>query len=144
MGYCTEEQYKLFMSQVNQYEKMIVDSGVELIKLWFAVSRDEQKKRFDDRKKDPLKMWKLSPVDEMAQKKWDVYTKYIKLMLENTDTKQAPWAVIDGNDKYQARLESIRHVLSELDYEGKKDSEVSFKVDRKIVFSGQSGIQLVT
>jgi len=143
MGYCTTEQYDLFMSQVGPFEKMIADSGTELIKLWFSVSREEQKERFADRSKDPLKQWKLSPVDEAAQSKWDLYTKYIITMLEKTDTKFAPWTVIDGNDKYAARLESIRFVLSALDYEGKKKTNVSLKPDRKVVFSGRDGLNLI-
>ena len=144
MGYCTQDQYKLFMGQVNQYEKMISDEGIALVKLWFSVTKEEQKKRFAERAKDPLKQWKLSPVDEMAQKKWDSYSKNISAMLAETDSKRAPWTLIDGNDKYLARLESIRHVLSSLEYEGKGTTKTSLKPDRKIVFAYRNGSHLIS
>ena len=143
MRYCTPKQHVHFMEQVNPFEKLLADDGIEIIKLWFAISKKEQKRRFDDRRKDPLKQWKISPVDEMAQKNWALYTKYITKMIEKTDTKNAPWNVIDGNEKYSARLESIRLVLSKLQYAGKSSAKVSLVPDRKVVYSGQAGLDLI-
>ncbi|RJE72056.1 polyphosphate kinase 2 [Reichenbachiella sp. MSK19-1] len=119
MDFCTPEQYHLFMDQVNGFEKMISDSGVKLIKFWLDITREEQQSRFEGRINDPLKTWKLSPVDKKAQSMWDVFSEYIDLMLQQTSTKQSPWLKIDANHKKMARLQMIEEVLEMFDYEGK-------------------------
>lgn len=116
MGFCEDQQYNAFMDQVNVVEKLLVDDGVILIKFWFSIDHEEQKKRLEERHHDPLKQWKLSTVDMQAQMKWDDYTHYKQLMFEQTSTPVAPWVVIKGNDKNQARIEAMRYVLSKVDY----------------------------
>lgn len=122
MGFCTPEQYEKFMGQVNSIEKMLIDDGVQIIKFWFSIKRKAQNDRFDSRKSDILKQWKLSTVDALAQEKWDEFTLYKEKMFERTHTLNSPWIVINGNDKPQARLESIRYVLSQSDYERKGET----------------------
>ncbi|MGB1019183.1 MAG: polyphosphate kinase 2 [Chitinophagales bacterium] len=121
-GFCTQKQYDVFMNQVNDFEKMLVDDDIYLIKFYFSISKGEQAKRFEKIKKDPLKKWKMSPVDERAQELWDVYTDYKKVMFQKTDTDFAPWTVLRANKKIDARLTAIKHVLSLLPYKplGKK------------------------
>ncbi|MCV9387769.1 polyphosphate kinase 2 [Reichenbachiella ulvae] len=119
MGFCSENQYRLFMKQVNAVEKMLTDDGVHLIKFWLDIAKDEQETRFDDRQSDPLKTWKLSPVDMKAQGMWDEFSKYINLMLEKTSSDHAPWLRVDANNKKVARLNMISTVLEMFEYEGK-------------------------
>ncbi len=119
MGFCTDRQYDLFMQQVNEVEKMLTDDGVHLIKFWLDIAKNEQEKRFAGRQHDPLKTWKLSPVDMKAQGMWDEFTKYINLMLEKTSTDHAPWLRVDANNKKVARLNMISTVLDMFEYEGK-------------------------
>jgi polyphosphate kinase 2 len=111
MGFCTPEQYDQFMQQVPHFEKLLVDDGIELIKLWFSINKDEQEKRIEARRENPLKQWKIGPIDEQAQQRWDDFTKYARTMMEKTSTKHAPWTIIRTDDKEVARLESIRYVL---------------------------------
>jgi polyphosphate kinase 2 len=118
-GFCTEEQYRIFMEQVPEFEHMLHEDNMELLKLWFAVSPEVQAERFASRRSDPLKQWKLSPLDEKAQDLWDSYTHYIDAMFHVTHTSFCPWVVIDADNQRRARLEAIRHVLWQLDYEGK-------------------------
>lgn len=115
-GFCTEHEYKVFMSQVNEFEKMLIDSDTYLIKLYFSITKKEQAKRFEEIKNNPLKKWKMSPVDEKAQELWDEYTDYKKKMFSKTDTKIAPWKIIDANKKVPARLEAINHILDIIPY----------------------------
>jgi polyphosphate kinase 2 len=119
MGYCTEEQYQQFLVQTPEVERMFVDSGILLFKLWFSVSRGEQRSRFIVRQIDPVRQWKLSPTDLASLDRWDAYTEAKEAMFLHTDTAHAPWTVIKSNDKKRARLEAMRHVLCRLDYEGK-------------------------
>ena len=133
MGFCTQEQYKRFMQNVPEFEHMLYEDGIILIKFWFAISKEEQKERFDNRRDNPLKQWKISPVDEKAQKKWDDFTEYKNMMLNQTHTTYSPWVIVEANDKKQARLESIRYVLSHVDYEGKDKAEVSLLYDPKVI-----------
>lgn len=133
MGFCTKQEYRSFMNQVTEFEHMLSDSDIILVKFWFAISKDEQKRRLDDRKTNPLKQWKISPVDEKAQKKWDVFTDYKNKMLNQTHTTFSPWIIVEANDKKKARLESIRYVLSKIDYEGKDDAKVSLLYDPDII-----------
>jgi polyphosphate kinase 2 len=119
LGFCTGEEHALFLQQVPGFERSLVDSGIHLVKLWFTVSQERQKQRFDDRRKDPLKQWKLSPIDEASMKKYDEYTHARNEMLHASDTGHAPWTIVNSNEKKRARLESIRSVLHSLDYEHK-------------------------
>ena len=115
-GFCTEEEYQIFMSQVNGFENMLTESGAHLIKFYFSISRDEQARRFKDIAKSPLKRWKMTPVDKNAQKLWDDYTHYKDLMFEQTNTEHAPWCIIDADDKTEARLTATRHILEKIPY----------------------------
>ncbi len=132
MGYCTDEQYRRFMRQAPEFERMLVDSGIRLVKFWFSVSRREQRTRFIVRRIDPVRQWKLSPTDLASLDKWDDYTAAKEAMFAATDTDHAPWTVIKSNDKKRARLEALRHVLYSMPYEG-KDEEVVGRPDPNIV-----------
>lgn len=111
MGFCTQEQYKEFMEQVNSFEKMFTDSGIKLIKLYFSITKEEQARRFKELETDSLKKWKLSPVDVKAHELWDEFSEYEKAMFEKTDTEQCPWKIIDANKKRPARIEAIKYLL---------------------------------
>lgn len=115
-GFCTNKEYEVFMSQVNDFEKMIIQSDIYFIKFYFSISKEEQQKRFDDIKKSDLKRWKMSPVDDKAQELWDEYTEYKKIMLEETNTALAPWVIIEANKKTVARLAAIDHILKAIPY----------------------------
>lgn len=115
-GFCTESEYKTFMAQVNDFEKMLISSDMYLIKFYFSITRKEQARRFAEIKKSPLKRWKMTSVDEKAQELWDDYTYYKDAMFKKTDTKKAPWIVIDANKKSTARLESIKYILKSIPY----------------------------
>ncbi len=121
-GFCTQEQYEIFMNQVNDFERMILESGTYLVKIYMSISKREQAKRFDDIKNDPLKQWKMSPVDERAQELWDDYTQYKDAMFAKTDTEKSPWKVIKANRKTEARVNAINHILKSIPYN--KDIEV--------------------
>lgn len=124
-GFCSQEEYDIFMSQVNQFEQMIQQSNTYLLKLYFSISKEEQARRFDDIKKSAQKKWKISPVDEQAQELWDEYTAYKKVMFENTNPELAPWVIIDANKKTHARIEAIKYILDEIPY--KETTKVSGK-----------------
>ena len=132
MGYCTDEQYQRFMRQAPEFERMLVDSGIRLVKFWFSVSRREQRTRFIVRRIDPVRQWKLSPTDLASLDHWDDYTAAKEAMFAATDTDHAPWTVIKSNDKKRARLEALRYVLWSLPYEG-KDEAVIGQPDPNIV-----------
>ncbi|AWS45489.1 polyphosphate kinase 2 [Streptosporangium sp. 'caverna'] len=132
MDFCTPEQYLEFMKQAPQFEQLLVDSGLHLVKLWFSVSRAEQRTRFIIRQVDPVRQWKLSPIDLASLDKWDRYTAAKEDMFLHTDTEAAPWTVIKSNDKKRARLEAMRHLLSLFDYTG-KDEQVVATPDSRIV-----------
>ena len=133
MGFCTPDQYDRFMQQVPEFEHMLYEDGVELVKFWFSISKGEQAKRFESRKLNPLKQWKISPVDEEAQAHWDIYTHYKEEMFSKTHTTFSPWTIVKANNKKRARLESMRHVLSRLPYGGKRSTETSLHPDPSIV-----------
>ncbi len=135
MGYCTSQQYYEFMREAPDLERMLVNSGIKLIKFWFSVTRAEQLARFNSRKTDPVRQWKLSPTDLASLDKWDDYTEAKEAMFFYTDTGDAPWTVVKSNDKKRARLEAMRYVLSQFDYPN-KDSSVVGKVDPLIVGAG--------
>ena len=125
MGFCTPAEYLEFMRQAPELERMLVRSGIHLFKLWFSVSREEQFRRFQKRRKDPLKQWKLSPIDMASLDKWDEYTRAKEAMFFYTDTADAPWTVIKSDDKKRARINAMLHVLSSLPYDNKDDSVVT-------------------
>lgn len=133
MGFCTQPQYKTFLQQVPEFEHMLYEDNLELVKFWFSISKEVQAERFDSRRTDPLKQWKISPVDERAQEHWDVYTHYKEEMFSRTHTSYSPWIIVKANDKKRARLESMRHVLSTLDYGGKAETGTSLSPDPDVV-----------
>ena len=133
MGFFNEEEYKKFMLQVPEFEHMLYEDGVIIIKFWFSISKKEQKKRFNSRLKNPLKQWKFSPVDKEGQNRWDKYTFYKEQMFSKTHTSITPWIIIKSNNKKQARLESIRHVLSQFDYDRKGSSNTTVLPDPNVV-----------
>jgi polyphosphate kinase 2 len=132
MGFCSPSEYLEFMRQVPELERMLVRSGIRFYKYWFSVTRDEQLRRFKARETDPLKMWKLSPIDKASLDKWDDYTEAKEAMFFYTDTADAPWVIVKSNDKKRARLNCMRHFLSSIDYPG-KDPEVIGAPDPLIV-----------
>ena len=140
MGFCTTEEHHEFLREVPEFEKMLVKSGIILMKFYFSVSKKEQLKRFQKREIDPLKQYKLSPVDKESQNLWDKYTiaKFSMLMASNTDI--APWTIIKSDDKKRARLNCLRHILSNIEYENKTDEDI-FKIDETILISGTSEIE---
>ncbi|WDI32601.1 polyphosphate kinase 2 [Hyphococcus flavus] len=122
MGFCSPEEHETFMREVPMFEKMLIDSGLILIKFWIHVSPEEQEARFQDRATDPRKRWKLSPIDLKARDLWIEFTRYRDKMFERTSTQDAPWLVVDGNDKEKARLNIIRAILDRVPYEFNKDA----------------------
>lgn len=117
MGFCTDDEYEEFFRTVPEFEKMLVRSGIILIKYWFSISDEEQHVRFTMRIKDPLKQWKLSPMDLESRKRWEAYTKVKETMLERSHIPEAPWGVVEGNDKKRARLNCISHLLAQIPYQ---------------------------
>ena len=132
-GFCQQEQYEQFMRQVPEFEHMLVEDGVILVKFWFSISKNVQLARFKSRSTNQLKQWKLSPIDGAAQELWDSYTKYKEAMFGRTHTSFSPWMLVEANNKRRARLETIRHVLSLLDYDGKDHSSTSLIPDPDVV-----------
>ncbi len=133
MGFCTPEQYETFMVQVPEFEHMLYEENTQVIKFWFSVSKEEQLKRFNSRLENPLKRWKYSPVDEKGQELWDDYTYYKEQMFTRTHTSFCPWIIVNSNDKQQARLESMRYVLSLFPYTNKEKSKVNLQPDPNVV-----------
>ena len=139
MGFCTDEQYSTFMQQAPMFEKMLVESGIGLTKLWFSVTREEQKTRFAIRQLDPVRRWKLSPMDLESLDKWDKYTDAKEEMFRRTDTEWAPWTTIKSNDKKRARINAMRYFLNQFDYP-EKDHQVVFEPDPRIVQRGKDAV----
>lgn len=134
MGYCTQIDYEQFLRQTPDFERMLIGSGIHLIKLWFSVTRSEQRTRFMVRRIDPVRRWKLSPTDLASLDQWDAYTEAKEAMFFYTDTPQAPWTVIKSNDKKRARINAMRHVLHSLDFADKDPVRIG-AVDPLIVGS---------
>ncbi|MDR0747252.1 MAG: polyphosphate kinase 2 [Helicobacteraceae bacterium] len=132
-NFCTKDQYERFMREAPEMEHSLINDGIILIKFWFSVSKETQQERFTSREHNPLKQWKLSPVDRQAQKKWNEFTYYKEQMFSRTHTGYSPWIIVNSNDKASARLESIRYVLSIVDYDDKAKSKVSLSPDPAIV-----------
>jgi len=139
-GFCTEKEYKNFMRGVTGFEKDLVRQGTVLIKLYFSVTKEEQERRFERRKADPLRQWKLSEVDVQAQERWDEFTNVKYEMLKRTHTTHAPWKIIRSNDKHQARLNAIKVILNSVPYE-RLDSTLDFVPDPEIVISGSRELE---
>ena len=137
MGFCTPQEHALFLRQVPPFEQSIISSGILLFKMWFTVSQGRQKLRFDERRVDPLKQWKISPIDEVSVAKYDDYTEARNAMLLATGTLVAPWTIINSNEKRRARLGAIRSVLHSLDYEH-KDHDVVGEPDSRVVRTAHS------
>jgi polyphosphate kinase 2 len=133
MGFCSKEQYEQFIVQVPEFEHLLYEDNIKMIKFWFSISQDEQKKRFDDRLSNPLKRWKFSPVDMKGQELWKEYSHYKEQMFSRTHTNYSPWIIIKTNDKKEARLESMRYVLSQFDYEGKGESGITLLPDPNVI-----------
>jgi polyphosphate kinase 2 len=140
MGFCEPGAYLEFMRQCPEIERMLVRSGVLLFKYWFSVTQEEQRRRFESRKSDPLKQWKLSPIDQASIDKWGDYTEAKEAMFFYTDTADAPWTIIKSDDKKRARLNCMRHFLSSLDYDG-KDQKAVGRPDPFIVTSSDHAIR---
>ena len=117
MGFCTDAQYEEFFESVPEFERMLVRSGIRLIKYWFSISDDEQESRFMSRIYDPLKQWKLSPMDLESRRRWEDYTKAKEVMFERTHIPEARWWIVEGDDKKKARLNCINHLLSQIPYQ---------------------------
>lgn len=124
MGFCTPAEHQEFLRQAPEFERMLVRSDIKLFKYWFSVSQEEQRRRFEARAKDPLKQWKLTPVDLASVDKWDAYTAAKEEMFTHTDTPDAPWTIIKSDDKKRARLNCMTHFLDVLHYDGKVTSVV--------------------
>jgi len=132
MGFCSVEEYREFLRQVPEFERNLVRSGIHLVKFWFSVSREEQQRRFKERRVHPLKQWKLSPIDLASLDKWDDYTAAKEAMFFHTDTADSPWTVVKSDDKKRARLNAMRYVLHVMPY-ADKDTEVIGRVDDLLV-----------
>lgn len=141
-GFCSDEEYKNFMKGVVGFEKDLVRQGTILVKLYFSVTKEVQKKRFDRRKNDPLRQWKLSEVDVQAQERWDDFDKVKYEMLRRTHTAAAPWTVIRSTNKHLARLNALKVILNAVDY-GVVNAELDFVPDDEVVVSGAREIELM-
>lgn len=125
MQFTSEQKYRLFLQQVPELERMLIDDGIRLFKYWFDVSREEQQRRFEARRTDPLKHWKLSPIDTASQHKWDAYTEAKEAMFQASHTASSPWIVVKSDDKQKAHINCLRHFLYHLPYPQKEDSLTS-------------------
>jgi len=141
-GFCTDEQYKNFMKGVTGFEKELVRQGTIVVKLYFSVTKDVQKSRFDRRKDDSLRQWKLSEVDMQAQERWDDFTNVKYEMLKNTHSRSAPWTVIRSADKHLCRLNAMKAILNSVDYE-KNDLDLDYVPDDSVVISGAREIEIM-
>ena len=133
MNFCTEKQHRTFLQQVPEFEHMLYEDDIEIVKFWFSISKEVQEQRFQSRRLDPLKQWKISPVDDKAQEHWETYTKYKERMFSKTHTSYSPWIIVKSNDKKRARLESMRHLLSAMEFDGKENLDINLYPDPEIV-----------
>ena len=133
MGFCTKKEYNQYMVQVPEFEHLLHEDNLIIIKFWFSISKEEQKKRFDSRLNNPLKQWKFSPVDLKGQDLWDQYTYYKEQMFSKTHTAFSPWIIVKTNSKKQARLESMRYVLSYFDFEEKGAAKIPLLPDPNVI-----------
>ena len=133
MGFCSDTEYKDFLVQVPEFEHMLYEDGLIIIKFWLSISKEEQLKRFNARNDNPLKRWKFSPVDKKGQELWETYTHYKEEMFSKTHTSYCPWMLIKTNNKKTARLEVMRYVLSKFDYKGDKEATTALTPDPNVV-----------
>jgi polyphosphate kinase 2 (PPK2 family) len=140
MGFCSDHDYEIFLRQAPKLEEMLIESGFSLTKLWFSVTQSEQRTRFAVRQIDPVRRWKLSPMDIESLDRWDAYTAAKEAMIEHTDTDDAPWTSIKSNDKKRARINAMRFFLNQFDYED-KDSSVVYAADPLLVQRGRDSIK---
>lgn len=131
--FCTKDEYDRFMQQVPEFEHMLFEDGILLVKFWFSISRDVQAARFESRRSNPLKQWKLSPLDSRAQELWDAYSRHKEAMFSRTHTSFSPWIIVKANNKRRARLESMRYLLSQIDYLGREKARVSLIPDPNVI-----------
>ncbi|HBI16170.1 MAG TPA: polyphosphate kinase 2 [Desulfobulbaceae bacterium] len=144
MGFCTKEQYKRFMSKVNTYERNFVDDGkTVLLKLYYSVSKEEQARRFERRKNDPLRQWKLSEVDLQAQNLWDKFTEMKYQLLKKTHTRDSKWYIVKSDDKHKARLNTIKLILNSVKYNGRSRT-LDFTTDPKIIIPGDRELNIMS
>ena len=141
-GFCTQKEYDDFMKGVKGFEKDLTRQGIILIKLYFSVTKDEQARRFERRKTDPLRQWKLSEIDMQAQDRWDEFTETKYDMIKQTHSHNAPWTVIRSNDKQQARLEALKVIVNSVNYEG-RDETLDYTLKPDIVISGAREIEIM-
>jgi polyphosphate kinase 2 len=141
-NFCTKKEYDDFMKGVKGFEKDLTRQGTILIKLYFSVTKDEQARRFERRKTDPLRQWKLSEIDMQAQERWDDFTNTKYEMIKRTHSHDAPWTVVRSNDKHKARLESLKVILNSVNYEG-RDEKLDYSVDPDIVISGAREVEIM-
>jgi polyphosphate kinase 2 len=139
MGFCSEDEYETFMDQAPRFEKMLVEAGISVTKFWFSVTQSEQRTRFIIRQIDPVRQWKLSPMDLESLDRWDAYTTAKEEMFRRTDIKTAPWITVKSNDKKRARLGAMRYFLSQFEYDG-KDAEVVGVPDPRIITRGKQAV----
>ena len=133
MGFCSQYQYDQFMAQLPEFEHMLYEDGVIIIKFWLSITKEEQMLRFNSREDNLLKRWKFSPVDKKGQEYWEDYTKYKEQMFSKTHTSFSPWIIVKTNDKKRARLECMRYVLSQFDYDTKENSDFSLMPDPNVI-----------
>ncbi|MCX6051669.1 MAG: polyphosphate kinase 2 [Campylobacterales bacterium] len=141
-GFCSQEEHELFMKHVIPFEESLVDQGTIFIKLYFSVSKEKQAQRFEQRRSDPLRQWKLSEIDLQAQSMWDQFTKTKYNMLKNTNHSKAPWHVIRSSDKHRARLETMKLILNQVDYYGKSKT-LDFAMNAKAVFTAEQELAIM-
>jgi len=141
-NFCTQKEYDDFMKGVKGFEKDLTRQGIVLIKLYFSVTKDEQARRFERRKTDPLRQWKLSEIDLQAQERWDDFTNTKYNMIKQTHSHNAPWMIIRSNDKQKARLEAIKIILNSVDYDG-RDEDLNYALDPKVAISGAREIEIM-
>jgi len=132
-GFCTKKEYRQFMAQVEDFEHMLEKDGIQVIKLWFSITKDEQTERFENINNDPLKQWKMSPVDEQALELWEEYSSYKEDMFLKTNNEFCPWIVVQANTKTKARLAAIKYVLGEVDYPKTEEMMLKLKLNDKII-----------
>lgn len=142
MGFCTQEEHKQFLREVPKFEEMIIDSGIKFFKFYLSVSKEEQKKRFKERLTDPLKQFKISPVDKKSQELWDQYSVAKYSMLLSSNTPIAPWTIITSDDKKKARINIFKYILSNVDYPNKIDKK-ALAYDQTLVRSGETEIKRI-
>ena len=139
MGFCSDEEYETFMDHAPRFERTLAESGIHVTKLWFSVTQQEQRTRFAIRQLDPVRRWKLSPMDLESLDKWEAYTEAKEAMFARTDTRHAAWTTIRSNDKKRARINAMRFFLNQFEYEGRDDSVV-YAPDKKIVGRGKKTV----